>query len=131
MKQIARRVWKLVPWILRHKWAVFAEAHLPVSARQHRNICDAMQATQHRLKQKIHVMEGARPSKSVTVVVANDGEKVKECLVFSDSDEAMSYFRVCKEIYGGASVALCGRAIDDVPRNLAESGLARLERLAK
>ena len=54
----------------------------------------------------------------VYVVIANDCERVKECMVFSDDERAKEYFDVCKENYGGANVALWARAVDDVPDNL-------------
>lgn len=55
---------------------------------------------------------------SVYVVIANDYEKVKECIVFSDADKAMEFYSHCRKIYGGANVAFCSRRVDNVPENL-------------
>lgn len=52
---------------------------------------------------------------SVYVVIANDEERVKECFVFDDADEADGIFKRLKIIYGGANVALCSRKVNDIP----------------
>lgn len=52
---------------------------------------------------------------SVYVVIANEEEKVKKCIVFDDFDKAYEIFEKLKTIYGGANVALCSRKINDMP----------------
>lgn len=55
---------------------------------------------------------------SVYIVIANDCERVQECIAFTGLARAMNYFDYCKAIYGGANVAICARALDEVPDNL-------------
>ena len=52
-------------------------------------------------------------SDSVYVVIANELEKVKECVVLSNAGKASKVFHRLRGIYGRANVALISRAIDD------------------
>lgn len=56
--------------------------------------------------------------KSVYVVIANEGEKVKECLVLSELIVAQDKFKMLKEIWGGANVALVMCQVDAISSNL-------------
>lgn len=49
---------------------------------------------------------------SVYVVVANEREKVKACIVFSKVDDAMACYGRLGQIYGAANVAMCSRYVD-------------------
>jgi len=52
---------------------------------------------------------------SVYVVVANEDDKVKECIVLKDLDSAYEIYHALQEIWGARYVALCSRAIGDIP----------------
>lgn len=51
---------------------------------------------------------------SVYVVIANENKQVKECIVFSEFIVAEDWFKRLKEIWGGDSVALVSRRIDNI-----------------
>ena len=51
-------------------------------------------------------------------VIANDCERVKQCLLFTDEEESKVFFHLCREIYGGANVFWAPIAPDHVPDNL-------------
>lgn len=51
----------------------------------------------------------------VYVLTATDGEQVKECVVVTDLDEAQRVRGVLKHAYGGASVYMASRRVNDVP----------------
>lgn len=59
---------------------------------------------------------------SVYVLIANEGERVKECIVVSDSTIAHTLFHILKRIYGGACVAMISRAVNEVPLNIQQAG---------
>lgn len=59
-----------------------------------------------------------RADKSVYVVIANEGEQVKECIVLSELIVAQDKFEMLKEIWGGANVALICTQVDTIPVNL-------------
>ncbi len=52
--------------------------------------------------------------RSVWVLVANQEEKAKECLVVTDSNVAWRLFLELKAKYGGANVCYASRALDDI-----------------
>lgn len=51
----------------------------------------------------------------VYVLVANEQERVRECLVFASLDEAMGYRDKLIAIWGGANVCMASREIGSVP----------------
>jgi len=52
---------------------------------------------------------------TVYVLIANDEEKVKECIVLEDLDDANKFFNKLKTIYGGENVAMFSRMVNDIP----------------
>ena len=54
-------------------------------------------------------------NKSVYVVIANEEEKVRECIVLSDSEKAQEVWKYLERIWDGKNVAFVSRAIDDIP----------------
>jgi hypothetical protein len=59
--------------------------------------------------------------KHVYVLVANEEEKVRKCLVVEDSEWAREIFLKLINIYGGANVCMASRFINDVPAKLPAS----------
>jgi hypothetical protein len=56
----------------------------------------------------------------IYVVIANDEERVQECIVLTNSGEANKVYKKLRRIWGGANVAMCSRAVNSIPRNVAE-----------
>lgn len=52
---------------------------------------------------------------TVYVLIANDEEKVKECIVLEDLDDANKFFHELKIIYGGENVAMFSKMVNDIP----------------
>jgi hypothetical protein len=55
---------------------------------------------------------------SVYVLIANEEERVKECIVVSDLESANEYRKNLIEIYGGANVCMASRFINNIPENI-------------
>lgn len=54
---------------------------------------------------------------SVYVLIANDGERVKECIVTS-GEPPLELYHLLQAIYGGANVSMHSRMINDIPENI-------------
>lgn len=64
---------------------------------------------------------------TVYVLIANDEEKVKECIVLEDLDDANKFFNKLKLIYGGANVAMFSRMVNDIPYVRLKKALQEIE----
>ena len=64
---------------------------------------------------------------TVYVLIANDEEKVKECIVLEDLDDANKFFNKLKNIYGGANVAMFSRMVNDIPYVRIKKALQEIE----
>jgi len=69
-------------------------------------------------------------SGSVSVLVANEGAEVKECIVTDDDMVAQTLYDVLRGIYGGANVCRCSRYVNDVPFSLVRTMVGRLAELS-
>lgn len=61
-------------------------------------------------------------SRTVYVLVANDCEKVKECIVVRKQKNADRLYAQLRDIYGGANVCMASRRINRIPFLLTERG---------
>lgn len=59
----------------------------------------------------------------VYIIIANEEEKVRECIVLPDSDrkEALEIFNKLREIWGGENVAFISRRIGWIPDNVEQA----------
>ena len=60
------------------------------------------------------------------VLIANEQEVVKECIVVKNNTTASVLFDILRDIYGSENVAMCSRGLDDVPVNIQQAAYHRL-----
>jgi hypothetical protein len=54
------------------------------------------------------------------IVIVNDGEIIRECVVLDNFESAANLLEVCMEIWGDANVCLAMKKINEIPAAVIE-----------